>query len=365
MNEDDYYDAETGTWETGTRRLLKQIFAGQVPLKRTDAKPGESPYYFMNAETGQTSNQPFAAPEAGSPLAIKAPGYQQTPNTNTQTENSQLSNRPFTAPQASLSFTAPQAGLSLTATAPGAFNNFPFENNLYSSLTPTPSAGVQYAQNNNIQSDAALASPRPQLPVYEKIDPDIKGLTPDELVQAYNALAIKNEGQTDFTYLDKGGNKTIGDGININNRSMYNSVNWLNPKGEPGRAEEIEWDWQNISQQPKGYRADFYKDKTKLRISEEEIKRLYNNAVKEHIRIAANRFPGFESFPPEAQLCILDMEYNLKDFNSSNWPHFFDAVSRRDWEEAAKQSNRYELGEERNARTAALCRAATQYYRKK
>mgnify|MGYP000799925931 CR=1 FL=1 len=171
MNDDDYYDAETGTWETGTRRLLKQIFAGQVPLKRTDAKPGESPYYFMNAETGQTSNQPFAAPEAGSPLAIKAPGYQQTPNTNTQTENSQLSNRPFTAPQASLSFTAPQAGLSLTATAPGAFNNFPFENNLYSSLTPTPSAGVQYAQNNITLSDASPVNPAATCLLYTSPSP--------------------------------------------------------------------------------------------------------------------------------------------------------------------------------------------------
>ena len=50
---------------TETRKILEQIFTGQMPVKRNNPKPGQSPFYYVAFQSDDNNEEPIAADGAG------------------------------------------------------------------------------------------------------------------------------------------------------------------------------------------------------------------------------------------------------------------------------------------------------------
>ena len=46
---------------TETRKILEQIFTGQMPVKRNNPKPGQSPFYYVAFQSDDNDEEPIAA----------------------------------------------------------------------------------------------------------------------------------------------------------------------------------------------------------------------------------------------------------------------------------------------------------------
>ncbi len=89
------------------------------------------------------------------------------------------------------------------------------------------------------------------------------------------------------------------------------------------------------------------------------------NALLETTKSLKKKFPDYDEFPIAAKKAHIDMEYNMGgNFRRGKWPKFFEAVDKRDWETAAKQSKRGQLSHKRNTwvknHLLAAHRAATE-----
>ena len=72
-------------------------------------------------------------------------------------------------------------------------------------------------------------------------------------------------------------------------------------------------------------------------------------------------FPSFGNFPLSAQIALWDMIYNLGPPNlRSEFPLMRDAILEGDWEEAARQSHRLGISDQRNQHVFDLFMDATE-----
>ena len=55
--------------------------------------------------------------------------------------------------------------------------------------------------------------------------------------------------------------------------------------------------------------------------------------LKGDLKSVRKKFKNFDNLPKNAQLVILDMEYNMgaNNFSKDNWPNFFEAINKKDW----------------------------------
>lgn len=103
-----------------------------------------------------------------------------------------------------------------------------------------------------------------------------------------------------------------------------------------------------------------------LHITKPEAVRWFNIRLDSFASSLRTDYPGFDRFPEDAQVALLDMVYNLGPGFPDTWKKFSAAVRRPenkggpDWRTAAAQSNRYQLSAERNHEVKSLfLRAAT------
>lgn len=113
---------------------------------------------------------------------------------------------------------------------------------------------------------------------------------------------------------------------------------------------------QQTSAKPK-MNAEAFKAKTTVRLKASEIEKLLAADLETAIAAAKRAFPKFDSFPVLAQEAIVDMMFNMGavKFVEGKWPNFFKAVNgdggsshKPNWGEAAKQSHRKGIRDERN-----------------
>lgn len=63
---------------TETRRILEQIFNGQMPVKRNNPKPGQSPFYYVAFQSDDNDEEPIAADMTYNKGLGESPGSQKT-----------------------------------------------------------------------------------------------------------------------------------------------------------------------------------------------------------------------------------------------------------------------------------------------
>ena len=159
----------------------------------------------------------------------------------------------------------------------------------------------------------------------------------------------EHEHSVEFPYKDHKGYITVGLGSNVNNPEKFNSIEWKNKNGQPFSKEDIERYYQELkNMQNRNYISDFYKNKTPLRIPENEIRRLYEEHLNEDLDYLRKTFKDFDKFPDEMQNVLVDIKYNTGNVEAGKWPELHKAISERDLENIQKQVHRKDVSKERN-----------------
>ena len=181
-------------------------------------------------------------------------------------------------------------------------------------------------------------------------------------------LIFGGEGYSPHMYLDTKSVVTIGYG------TALIAVNEVNPiqlfvtktgKVATATAKVAEWKRvQGISRQytPQNRTAKSFASGAVLHIARQEAIRQFNKDLDDFSRSLRRHYLGFDRFPEDAQVALLDMAYNLgPDFpKTGTWPKFNAAVRRPenkggpDWRAAAAQSRRSDISAERNEEVKSL-----------
>ena len=90
------------------------------------------------------------------------------------------------------------------------------------------------------------------------------------------------------------------------------------------------------------------------KISEENMERFAREHIRQDLPLLKEKLRDneieFDYLPRTAKLAVMDMQYNIGNtkFNADKWPNLFHALKVEDYKEAAKQSHRKDVNQERN-----------------
>lgn len=163
----------------------------------------------------------------------------------------------------------------------------------------------------------------------------------EEILEEIFEKLEEHEGGRRNAYTDTKGNVTIGYG------SMFNDVE---------KFKKLPLYYQNRLATPKEKEADFYMVRDRrvkrgfLELPKTEMKILAMEHLKGDLNSVRKKFKGFDNLPKNAQLVILDMEYNMgaNKFSKNNWPHFFEAIDKKNWVWAGNESSSSDIQLKRN-----------------
>ncbi len=153
----------------------------------------------------------------------------------------------------------------------------------------------------------------------------------------------EHEGGRRNAYTDTKGNVTIGYG------SMFNDVE---------KFKKLPLYYKNRLATPEEKEAEFYMLRDRkakrgfLELMDGEMKILALEHLKGDLNSVRKKFKDFDNLPRNAQLVILDMEYNMgaNKFqpDKNKWPHFFEAINKKNWILAGNESSSSDIQIKRN-----------------
>lgn len=171
-------------------------------------------------------------------------------------------------------------------------------------------------------------------------------------VDAFAFEADTLEGSVDHMYLDTLDNVTVGIGTLLATSDAAAALAFRHrDTGELATPAEISAEFDLIDgmlgSQERG--AEYYRDFTSLYLPQSEIDRLVVEHMRGDFDDLLRMFPYFGDFPLSAQIALWDMIYNLGPGGlRREFPLMRQAIQDGDWEEAARQSHRGDIGEPRN-----------------
>jgi GH24 family phage-related lysozyme (muramidase) len=167
---------------------------------------------------------------------------------------------------------------------------------------------------------------------------------------------VKWEGNYPYMYLDSRGIVTVGIGHALAKKGNAQSLPFERI-GIDATWEEIGQAFDEISKESQSQKAapkkaERFADKTSLNLVQDSIDSiLYGDYLKSlnHLLIV---FPDFSNFPFQAQLALLDMNFNLGDGGFNGYKDLISAVKNKHWDIAALECHRGGVSAERNVETA-------------
>ena len=160
-------------------------------------------------------------------------------------------------------------------------------------------------------------------------------------------------------YLDTKGYITTGGGANINNLNDFMKVNFT-VNGNPATDAQKLVGYNILNNMSKemdsngnylyaNNKAEFFKDKTNLQLSEQDAYNMAQNHMKNDLAHVRNQFSDFDTFPIQLKEVLLDIQYNVKGgLNQQNWPKLYEAIANRDINGIANNVHRKDVQQSRN-----------------
>ena len=179
----------------------------------------------------------------------------------------------------------------------------------------------------------------------------------------YLPLAEENEGNIPWMYLDTRGNVTVGIGHLLDDADEAAKLPFVAGRaGRPAAAADIVAGHAAVRRARRlaTRGAGAFRGLTDLRLPEASVLALYErdfNAILGYTRDAFRSVGGgFDSYPPAAQLAVLDMAFNLGARGLyRRFPRFREhGLGRRDFATAARECRRTGISASRNDRTRDL-----------
>lgn len=151
--------------------------------------------------------------------------------------------------------------------------------------------------------------------------------------EQFPAFTIEFEGSVHTMYLDVLGLVTIGNGCLIDTPFAAAALPFVHATGHPASGAEIRAAWQNVKHNanPKLHWKYAVPFNNGLRLTAMGVEDLMLQRLDANDAVFAKTFPGWESFPPEAQLAIHSMGWAMGAGFPAKWPNFTRAARDRDW----------------------------------
>lgn len=173
-----------------------------------------------------------------------------------------------------------------------------------------------------------------------------------EGVNTYAPDAPNWEGSVDHMYLDTRRNVTVGVGTLLPSADAaaalafrHRDTNTLASDAEI----RAEYDLIHAMEGGQDFGASYYAPFTTLYLPDEEIEPLLYDHMRADFDALLGLFPYFGNYPQSVQVALWDMSYNLGVGGLSHkFPKFCQAIRDEYWEEAAAESHRERIAEERN-----------------
>ncbi len=195
----------------------------------------------------------------------------------------------------------------------------------------------------------------PQYAEKVKIGSDVE----DEFLYARMWKNIKEQEDVIlYPYLDTKGLITIGAGVNVNDWNVFKNLNLI-INGIPA-TETQKWEAYNRMRQlneekdvngnyvNRNMQARFFEDKTNIRISGVEARKLAQKHMTNDLAHLRKEFTDFDSFPLPLKEILLDIQYNTGNLNQQNWPNLYRAIRNRDVKGIISNVHRKDVQQERN-----------------
>jgi GH24 family phage-related lysozyme (muramidase) len=190
----------------------------------------------------------------------------------------------------------------------------------------------------------------------------------------------KWEGDSPYMYLDSTDHVTVGIGHLLADVEDAKALNFVYrkdqpevkaggkgpnkpaaKKGEQADAAAIAADYASVlTKAGQGYRAEAFEKLTVLDLPRDDRDSLFAADIAIFEAKLPRLFPDYATYPPSAQLALLDLIYNVGENGLKKFTSLGTAVKARDWNTASKNCHRKQISEERNKRTAELFVAAVQ-----
>ncbi len=185
-------------------------------------------------------------------------------------------------------------------------------------------------------------------------------------IAAFTAHAVGAEGDIPWFYVDSARSVTVGRGHLVPNeaeaRRLANNYAFIF-EGSPARADaaavmraykSVALTFDNSERSPDLLRPGFagaYRGVSNVRLADHSLRALFGADVQQKIREIEARaeFSDYRTYPPEAKLAILDIAFKSGARGLAvGFPIFTAAVRFRDWQTAAQESRRGQVGVDRN-----------------
>ncbi len=164
-----------------------------------------------------------------------------------------------------------------------------------------------------------------------------------------------SEGRVNHFYRDsRKGLITVGIGCAFPKASEASSLPMFKLQGnKKATAAEVDTEYEAVMAQPKGMAAEKYT--FRLIINDSDINTLRDQKINQFYKELRTRYSktrgygdGFDGLPPQIQLALFDMIYNLGGPALMRFRNMNNAIKARSWDEAANFCNRKGPGADRN-----------------
>lgn len=173
------------------------------------------------------------------------------------------------------------------------------------------------------------------------------------------------EGRVNHFYLDSVGKVTIGIGHLVSSEDAAAELTLYIPRmfgwflrqaTEEEKRAEYQFVLLNSPDNPRRFKASYYKQFTRLHMLDENIEQLllkhvdsFYQELTQLYRPANGYRHNFDEFPDEVQMALFDLIFNLGMTNlRTSWPKFNGAIKIEDWKTAAAESRRRQVSTARN-----------------
>ncbi len=162
-------------------------------------------------------------------------------------------------------------------------------------------------------------------------------------------------------YLDTTGNVTIGIGHKVTDAEAMVKLPLVNPLGHDisddmkRQAYHEIYELRNKPEYKNRVNGSF-PNPYKVKLPDAEAVRMAKEYINNELPLVQDKFNDFDTLHPKAQTAIMDIQYNIgnKNFSKEKWPKFYTAIDQRDYDTAAAESHRKDVGIERNKEVKRL-----------
>lgn len=164
----------------------------------------------------------------------------------------------------------------------------------------------------------------------------------------------KFENLIQHIYLDTEGKITTGVGALVDDETTFKAVDWLVDNKRPATDAEKQaaYDcFQDLNRQKKfgkDYDAGYYKNKSRLQISEAYALQRMNEHVQNDLERLRNGIDGFDNLPYPLKEVLMDIRYTSGSVTRDNWKHLRDGIDKKDLTQIFNHVNRPQVSSSRN-----------------